>query len=289
MLTARAYAKVNLTLEVLGKREDGYHQITSVMQTIDLWDEVRFAPSEGLHLNCEITSLQTPDNLVVRAAALLKETTGYAGGAEITLEKGIPLAAGLGGGSSDAAITLRVLNRMWDLRLDIERLLSLAATVGSDVPFFLKGGTALVEGRGEEVHQLPPMPPVCLVLLVPALEIPRKTATLYGHITPDHYADGDATRRMRRSIEARRPPGGDLLCNAFEAVAFDLYPALGACRGALLDAGAGWVRLTGTGPGMYTFAASEAEAKAMAGRLRGLGYRPHVAWSLEPPEWPSLD
>ena len=277
MLTVKAYAKVNLTLEVLGKREDGYHQIASVMQTIDLADELRFAPADQLTLRCNLPALETPDNLVLRAATLLREQTGYTGGAEIHLDKAIPLASGLGGGSSDAAATLTALNDLWELGLQQEELHSLAASVGSDVPFFLQGSTALVEGRGEVVQLLPPVSTLHLVLLAPPGEIPDKTATLYRQMTLEHYSRGEASLRLRRSIERGRRPSGRMLFNVFEGVAFDFFPSLGAYREAMLNAGAPWVHLVGSGPSLYTFGASKSKALALAEKLRDEGYEPYVA------------
>ena len=283
MLTVRAYAKINLTLEVLGRREDGYHQIASVMQTIDLCDELHFTPSDQLALECNLPSLETPDNLALRAAALLKKHAGYSGGVEIYLNKAIPLASGLGGGSSDAAATLKALVRLWGLDLKHDELLPLAASLGSDVPFFLCGGTAIAEGRGEEVRELPPMPAVDLVLLAPPLEIPDKTATMYGRLTPEHFTKGEASSRLLRSLEDGKRHSGKLLFNVFEAVAFDLFPTLEGYRRAMLDAGASWVRLTGSGPALYTFAASNSEAIALAEKLRSAGYEPYVAQTVGDP------
>ena len=282
MLTVKAYAKINLTLEVLGKRSDGYHEVASVMQTIDLDDELQFATSEKLILRCNWPSLETPDNLVLRAANLLKERTGCDRGAEIHLEKAIPLAAGLGGGSSDAAATLVALNRMWELDLDFRELYGMAASLGSDVPFFLLGGTALAQGRGEEVQSLPPLTSGHFVFLVPQVEIPQKTATLYGQLTPEHYTGGEVSQRLREHIDEGLWPDGSLTFNTFEAVAFSLYPVLEQYRRALLEAGAPWVRLTGTGPGMYTFVASRGGAEAISQGLRSAGYEPILAASVGP-------
>ena len=282
MLTIDAYAKVNLTLEVLGKREDGYHRVSSVMQTIDLCDRLYFELSEGLSLRCNVASLETQDNLALRAAALLREHTGSSKGAEIRLEKGIPMASGMGGGSSDAAVTLKALDRLWGLGLGNDGLQPLAASLGSDVPFFLRGGTAAVEGRGEVVRSLPPIPQTHVVLLVPELEIADKTTTLYGHMTPDQYTSGRATLRLCRSLEDGKRPDARFFFNAFEDVAFGLFPVLEEHRQALLEAGAGWVRLTGTGPALYTSMASRKRAFALAEGLRSGGYRPYVASSVGP-------
>ena len=277
MLTVKAYAKVNLTLEVLEKRADGYHQIVSVMQTIDLSDELSFAPSDRITLRCDVPSLETDANLVVRAATLLKERTGYSGGAEIHLKKSIPVASGLGGGSSDAAATLKALCRLWDLGLGNEELRPLASSIGSDVSFFLLGGTAMAEGRGEDVYELPPMPKTHLVLLTPPVEMPNKTATMYAHLVPEEYTKGEASYRLRDCLQDGKQPDANLLFNVFEGVAFELFPPLEVYRRAMLDMGADWVHLTGSGPGLYTFAASREKAVALAERLRTVGYEAYAA------------
>ncbi|GAG13405.1 unnamed protein product, partial [marine sediment metagenome] len=166
-LTLPAYAKINLTLEALAKRADGYHEIVTVLQTVSLVDTLTFEPGESLDLSCNIPSLQSADNLVLKAASLLKEKTGCLKGASIRLTKGIPIAAGLGSGATDAAATLVGLNRLWELNLPPQRLMELAANLGSDAPFFLCGGTALAKGRGEKVTPLPPAPELWMVLLRP--------------------------------------------------------------------------------------------------------------------------
>ena len=193
-LVVRAYAKLNLTLEVLGRRPDGYHEITSVLQTVSLADVLSFRPAPTLSLRCSDPTLVSEDNLALRAARLLGETTGCTQGAEVTLEKHIPVASGLGGGSADAAAALWALDRLWDLRLPETQLSTLAARLGSDVPFFLQGGTALAQGRGERVTQLPPAPEAWFLVVRPPLEIPTKTATLYGMLDQRHWTKGKATK-----------------------------------------------------------------------------------------------
>src|SRR4030042_180950 len=155
MIPLKAYAKINLTLEALSKRPDGYHEIASVRQATSLADTLTFEPAETLDFNCDVPELQTGDNLVLKAARLLKEISGYKKGARINLTKKIPLAAGLGSGSTDAAATLVGLNKLWGLNLSRAKLLELAAKLGSDVPFFLYGGTALAQERGEQGTPLP--------------------------------------------------------------------------------------------------------------------------------------
>ena len=281
MLTARAYAKVNLTLEALSRRDDGFHEIASVVQTIDLSDELRFTPSDTLSLRCNWPSLETPDNLALRAAALLKEHAGYARGAEIHLDKSIPMAAGLGGGSSDAAATLKALNELWALGLSHDDLLPLAATLGSDVPFFLTGGTAMMEGRGEVVRTLTGVPETHMALLVPPDDVLTKTATLYRSLEPSHYSDGSASARLAACIERGERPDAKVLFNVFEAVATRVFPSLEAHRRAMLEAGAGSVHLSGSGPTLYALCGSEAEALSLAERLKAAGYEPYVACTVD--------
>ncbi|MBI4758138.1 MAG: 4-(cytidine 5'-diphospho)-2-C-methyl-D-erythritol kinase, partial [Chloroflexi bacterium] len=196
MFTRFAYAKINLTLDILGRRPDGYHEIASVMQAISLHDTLVFSRGQGLCIDCSDRRLAGPDNLVHRAAELLHREMGGVQGARVRLTKRIPLATGLGGGSSDAACALLGLNALWRLGLGQDRLAELASRLGSDVPFFLTGGTALVQGRGERVTPLPRPAPSWLVLAVPPVDVSAKTRTLYEALARGDYTDGSATRRM---------------------------------------------------------------------------------------------
>ena len=251
MLTLEAYAKVNLTLEVLGRRDDGYHDIVSIMQTIDLRDTLTFEPAGGLTLECDVPELESPDNLALKAATLLQESTGCTEGARLTLHKGIPVTAGLGGGSSDAATALIGLNEMWELGLSTEELVALAADLGSDVPFFLHGGTAMASGRGERVRPLPPADLEWMVVLTPPSAVLDKTAALYTRLTEANYTKGALTRKL----EARIRGGGDVppqfLFNAFDAVAFDAYPGLKHYWNVFNEVGAREVHLAGSGPSLF--------------------------------------
>ena len=180
-LVLRTAAKVNLTLEVLGKRADGYHEITTVMQAVDLSDRIILDDADDLELCCGAADLPTDArNLALQAALALRQAAGVARGARIELDKRIPVAAGLGGGSANAAGVLVGLNRLWGLRWSVERLDEIAATLGSDVPFFLRGGAALGTGRGEKVAALPARS-LALVLVNP--RFPSSTAEMYGRLT----------------------------------------------------------------------------------------------------------
>ena len=155
MIVERAYAKLNLTLEVIRKRDDGYHDLASIIQTVDLHDELEFVEGDGIEFECSDASLAGDGNLVMLTAKALRDKTGTSFGARIVLRKRIPVAAGLGGGSADAAATLRGLNRLWGLGMSEPELAQVGAEVGSDVPFLVSGGTGLVSGRGEVLERLP--------------------------------------------------------------------------------------------------------------------------------------
>jgi 4-diphosphocytidyl-2-C-methyl-D-erythritol kinase len=265
-LSLRAPAKINLTLEVIGRRDDGYHEIVSVMQAIDLCDELEIAPARVLSFTCDDPSLSGEDNLVVRAARMLQDETSYRGAAAIRLRKKIPQAAGLGGGSADAARTLRALNQVWELGLNRTRLLALAAQLGSDVPFFLFGGTCLAEGRGERLTPMPDLPRRPVVLLKPALAVP--TAKIYAATTAADYSDGRRSRALAAAIEGGQPWDPALLCNTLEPVATRLHPQIGEAVARFRAAGAGWVRLSGSGPTLFTVPESDAAAERVFDSLR---------------------
>ncbi|MCH8206346.1 MAG: 4-(cytidine 5'-diphospho)-2-C-methyl-D-erythritol kinase [Chloroflexi bacterium] len=251
MITLKAYAKVNLTLEVLGRRDDGYHDIVSIIQTIDLADTLTLEPAEALTLECDDPGLQCSDNLVMRAASLLAEAAGTRDGARMLLSKGIPVAAGLGGGSSDAAAALTGLNSLWGLDLSTDELTPIAAQVGSDVPFFLHGGTAMVKGRGEVVRPLPPADLPHVLVLAPEIDLPNKTATVFGKLGSSEFTKGALTRKL----EARIRGGGDVppqfLFNAFDGIAFDAFPGLQEYWDTLYALGARELHLAGAGPSIF--------------------------------------
>lgn len=272
----RAYAKVNLTLEVLGKRPDGYHEIASVLQTVDLADDLTFEPAAELAVECDAPGLSSDDNLVLQAARLLKREMQVPQGARISLRKRVPIAAGLGGGSSDAAAALLGLSRLWELHLGPRELLPIAAQLGSDVPFFLFGGTALAGGRGEVVTPLPPCRDAWLVLATPPIQVARKTATLYGALRPAAFTGGEATERLVQALRAGAPPSSSHLFNVFEEVAELVFPGLTRYRATLLDAGAPSVHLTGSGPTLFCLASGPEEGAALQRRWAALGLEAYV-------------
>ena len=251
MLALEAHAKVNLTLEVLGRREDEYHDIASVIQTIDLCDTLTLESADNMTLECDSSGLAAADNIALKAAVLLKEHSGTRDGVHIRLSKNIPLSSGLGGGSSDAAAVLVGLNRLWSLGLPIQDLLPIATRLGSDVPFFLHGGTAMVLGRGERVRVLPPADLQWMVVLIPGIKLPHKTASAYAMLDDGKFTRGFLTRKL----EARIRGGGDVppqfLFNVFDAVAFDAFPGLKKYWSAFHSLGARELHLAGSGPSVF--------------------------------------
>jgi 4-diphosphocytidyl-2-C-methyl-D-erythritol kinase len=272
-----ARAKLNLTMEVLGRRPDGYHEIRSIMQTIDLADVLEAEKAPELRLYCDQPHLSAEDNLVFRAARLLQERSSPGRGAILSLHKETPEAAGLGGGSSDAAAALLALNDLWELGLTPEELVPLAAGLGSDVPFFVYGGTALASGRGEVLRRLPTLAGLWLVLAKPDLSISNKTATLYRGLTPGDFTDGRRSEEAARHIERGEGLAPAAICNAFERQAFAL-PAVQRCLETLALAGARNIHLSGSGPALFALCSDEAEARAVSEHVGAAGYwsRPAV-------------
>lgn len=265
MLRLLAPAKVNLTFEVLGRRADGYHEVRTVLQSLSLADELTFEASDGLTLTVEPAGAAPIEgNLVLVAARLLQREAGVSAGATIHLAKRIPTAGGLGGGSSDAATALLGLRQLWGLDLDADALRGLAAQLGSDVPFFVTGGTAFGEGRGERLTPLP-TPQGEAVVAVPDASRPRdKTAQMYGLLTPEQYTDGGATASVERRLRA----GGTMdvqPVNAFDAVADEAYPFYAGMRGAFEVVGLR-PALCGAGPSMYALV-DEGSASSLAERV----------------------
>ncbi|MGE5575955.1 MAG: 4-(cytidine 5'-diphospho)-2-C-methyl-D-erythritol kinase [Syntrophothermus sp.] len=267
----RAYAKVNLTLDVLGKRPDGYHELESIMQSIGLYDTLEFrSASDGIRLSCNHPEVPAgEDNLIHKAARALQESFGLAQGAEIRLEKAIPVAAGLAGGSADAAGTLIGLNALWGLHLSHRELAEVAAGLGSDVNFCLTGGTALAQGRGERVTVLPAAPNFWLVLLKPRFGV--STAEVYrgldlksvGDLRPDTVAMLNACVINDFNAIA----GG--LRNVLESVTLSRYPELSELKAALRRAGAAGVLMSGSGPTVFGIAPDEETAEEVAAALMG--------------------
>jgi 4-diphosphocytidyl-2-C-methyl-D-erythritol kinase len=287
---AKAYAKVNWVLEALQRRPDGYHEVRTVIQTIDLHDTTELWPGGEMCLEAEGEGLPPAEgNLVMKAARLLRERVGGLPGAKIRLSKAIPVAAGLGGGSSDAAAVLRGLNELWGLGLPGEALVDMAARLGSDVPFFIHGGTALAEGRGERVTPLPDAPRQELVIALPDLNLADKTRRMYSLLTPADYTDGSTARRLAEAIRRGEPVEDGHLFNVFDGPAFRTFPDLESLRRALLAAGARSVHLAGSGPALFTLAEDATQRERLASAAAEAGARTFTATSVSAAEALTLE
>ena len=250
------------------------------MQAISLHDTLTATPDDELTLTCSLPDLAGPENLAWRAGALLRRETGTQAGAQLALEKCIPVAAGLGGGSADAAAALRALNELWSLDLQPERLVALAAELGSDVPFFLvPSGCALAEGRGERLTPLPPLPTRWIVLAKPAVPIAAGAAYREFARKPA-YSDGSRTSAW---LAAARATGNvPQPFNHLEPAALRVAPDACAARDALSAAGAEHPVMSGSGSTYFALFDSQEAAGAVAGRLGGGELEIHVAQFAAP-------
>jgi len=302
MICEIAPAKINLTLEIINKRNDGYHELNSIMQTIDLCDVLTFWENEWIKIIPEYFNLPPEDklsefdgsnylnnNLVYKAASLLKKETGYKGGALIQLRKNIPSASGLGGGSSDAAATLRGLNRLWKLGLSKKDLAEIGSKIGSDISYFIYGGTCFVKGRGEIVIPLKSLPTKWLIIILIPLDIKRKTEKLYSFINSSHYSNGDYTSFFLKKINDWADDNNgnssdalgsidDYLVNTFEIV-YNKAREFKDWKRYLRKLNISSLHLAGSGPAVYYISDSEIDVKKiMDNHLAGFnGLRKYIA------------
>ena len=276
-MVLRTSAKVNLALEVLGKRPDGYHELSTVMQAVDLFDRLAVETADTITLETSDADLPTDDrNLVVRAARLLRETAGVHKGARLVLDKRIPVAAGLGGGSSDAAATLWGLNRLWGLRWRRERLMALAVRLGMDVPFFLGPGRALGTGRGEVLKSLPAGGGYAMVVVNPG--VPLSTQEVYARVPEGWRAEPEGTKRLLEALRSRSAAKiGAALTNHLERWVEPAMPVIGRMKAALLAAGALGAAMSGSGPSVFGVARSLDHARQIQRRVSRAGW---AAWAV---------
>ena len=266
-LVVQTSAKVNFTLEVLAKRSDGYHDVATVMQTVDLFDRLTLQTAPTFSLETDDPALPTDErNLIVRAGMLLREVSGVQAGARILLRKRIPVAAGLGGGSSDAAATLWGLNRLWGLGFTRVRLQELAVRLGMDVPFFLTGGPALATGRGEFVEPLKLGGGYALVLVNPRVALP--TREVYERVPAGWRAEPMGTRGLIEMLRTRNPVKvAATLTNHLETFVAPVFPVIERMKAALLAAGALGALMSGSGPTVFGMARSLDHARQIRRRI----------------------
>jgi 4-diphosphocytidyl-2-C-methyl-D-erythritol kinase len=267
----KAPAKINLSLDVLYKREDGYHEVEMVMTMVDLADRIEM---QELSRDTIIISSQAgyipldEKNLAFQAAKLIKDRYDVKQGVYIHLDKKIPVAAGLAGGSSDAAATLRGLNRLWQLNIPLDELQKLGAELGSDVPFCVSGGTAVARGRGEKLEMID-SPPQCWVILAkPPINV--STSEIYGRFKASEVKSPPATPAILESIRTKNFEG---LCsglgNMLEEVTLDLYPEVRHLKECMQKLGADGVLMSGSGPTVFGLVSKEAKVPRVYNGLRG--------------------
>jgi len=273
MLKKLAPAKINLFLRVLGKRTDGYHDIVSLMQQITLYDELTFLPRpRGIVLQCPNSNLPlSADNLIFRAAEAVFSYTGCSSGVEIILTKNIPVAAGLGGGSSDAAATLSALNEMCRLGLKKKELMNIGSKLGADVPFFLFGSSAFAEGRGEKLKAWKNPLKLNIVLINPSF--PLSTKLVYESLN---------LRLTKKRINYSIPRFSELgdiireMHNDLETASLRMHPELTDIKQLLLRHGALSAMMSGSGPTVFGIFTDENSAKKAAGDLNKLSSQARV-------------
>ena len=232
-------------------------------------------------MECDDASLSGEGNIVRRAAVALANHAGIAPNARITIEKRIPVAAGLGGGSADAAAALRGLSRLWALDLPIAELESVAAGLGSDVPFLLDGGLALATGRGDVLSPLPSLADVAILLVAPAETIDAKTPTLYRALTPADFSDGAETHRLAGGVAGGNLTSGDCR-NAFTRAALEIFPGLAGVWERVTAVTTYPPQLSGAGPAMFCIPSDEGERNRVADALQDTGARAYLVRTINP-------
>jgi 4-diphosphocytidyl-2-C-methyl-D-erythritol kinase len=251
-LSLTAPAKINWFLKITGKRDDGYHNIITLMQCINLYDNLVFKHADNLEIICDL-DIPFNNNIVYKAASLLKKYSSYRKGARIILKKNIPVSAGLGGGSSDAAFTLSGLNKLWGINLNKTELNSIAAEIGSDVPFFLGGPLALIEGKGDRATPFKASFSIFLLLVKPPLSV--STAWAYS------CYDNNKSELTKKPVDIKlflrafnnKAFGSveTLLDNDLEKVVIEKYPVIGEIKSRMRESGAVIAAMSGSGPTVF--------------------------------------
>lgn len=252
-ITLPSFAKVNLHLRVLGKREDGYHDIFTVFQTVSLHDTITFEESASeIVLECDEPNVPTDiRNLVVKAANRIRDQFRVSKGAIITIEKRIPMGGGLGGGSSNAAVALIGLTRLWRLNARVQDLEPIAADLGADVPFFLYGGTMIGEGLGTSLNEVAEFGAENMIIVTPDVHV--STAAAYEALRAESLTNAEANRILRVCRSEAESPDflHSALRNDFETTVFAAFPEIGRAKQKLIDLGARQVLMSGSGSSVF--------------------------------------
>lgn len=259
----KAYAKINLGLDVLRRREDGYHEVRMIMQSVSLYDKLilKKISKDEILLSSNVGALPNNEkNLVYKAIRLMKEEYGITGGVRAELEKRIPMAAGMAGGSTDAAAALIGMNKLFDLKLTKEQLMELGVKIGADVPYCILSGTALSEGIGEVLTPLKPMPHCYILIAKPRISV--STRFVYENLEADKLSYHPDIDGMLEAIEEENLQGvTDRLSNVLETVTEKKYPIIGKIKQVMMENGAMNALMSGSGPTVFGIFADEDTAK----------------------------
>lgn len=269
IISRKAYAKINLGLDVVRRLPNGYHEVRMIMQNVGIYDVLTFAKAEeGITL--QVDNQEVPadgNNLICKAAKLLMETAGIQGGVRITLEKNIPIAAGMAGGSTDAAAAFSGINELYEIGYDIEQLKALGVKIGADVPYCIQGGTALAEGIGEVLSEIP-APPACH-LLIAKPDINVSTKFVYENLRANELEYHPDIDGMLKALDAGDLKGiTDRLGNVLETVTVPTYPIIQEIKNLMLAAGAENALMSGSGPTVFGMFTDKEQAEAASAEIR---------------------
>ncbi|SET78950.1 4-diphosphocytidyl-2-C-methyl-D-erythritol kinase [Oceanobacillus limi] len=276
-LFEKAPAKVNLSLDVLGRRKDGYHDVEMIMATIDLADRIELTSIEEDEVEVSLWSRYVPNderNLAYKAAKLFKKAYGISKGVHIKIEKNIPVSAGLGGGSTNAAAVLRGLNKLWDVKVPLVELASLGMEIDADVPFCVFGSTALARGRGEIIKKLP-SPPSCWVILAKP-DIGVSTKSILQRVNSDQISHPN-TEEIINALDTKNFSN---ICkyigNSLEEVTMSIYPEVKRIKEKMANAGADGVLMSGSGPTVYGLVQHHNKAQRIYNGMKGFCHDVHI-------------
>ncbi|ANZ95098.1 MAG: 4-(cytidine 5'-diphospho)-2-C-methyl-D-erythritol kinase [Brochothrix thermosphacta] len=282
-ITVKATAKLNLALDILGKRDDGYHELETVMAMVDLADYLDFSLRLDGNIKLESSSNAVPEdgrNLIVKAGLLLQRRFQVTKGATIKLDKKIPISAGMAGGSSDAAATLHGLNQLWELNLSLDELAEIGAEIGSDVSFCVYGGVAMCNGRGEKITPLPSLPPCWVVLAKPAISV--STRDVFSHLEVNDIQHQHSEKMLAAISSGDYYQMVEALGNDLEDYSLEKYAEISYLKKQFEAFGADAVLMSGTGPTVFAIVKTEKKAKRLYNSVSGFCKNVHMVRFLKP-------
>ena len=282
-ITVKATAKLNLALDILGKRDDGYHELETVMAMVDLADYLDFSLRLDGNIKLESSSNAVPEdgrNLIVKAGLLLQRRFQVTKGATIKLDKKIPISAGMAGGSSDAAATLHGLNQLWELNLSLDELAEIGAEIGSDVSFCVYGGVAMCNGRGEKITPLPSLPPCWVVLAKPAISV--STRDVFSHLEVNDIQHQHSEKMLAAIASGDYYQMVEALGNDLEDYSLEKYAEISYLKKQFEAFGADSVLMSGTGPTVFAIVKTEKKAKRLYNSVSGFCKNVHMVRFLKP-------